>query len=269
MRVVIIIITLALCQVVGHSQIMQSGQDEVLQLLPQDTLERKHEWWLGFGATAGYAYGFGTLSLDIVGGTSPGRPPITVTPQGGMGYNVSVMSIVEYRPIFSQIGFVYSLGLELQWMKAETQEPISNGIYAQNAVFEAQNTVLYMSNVVGTKVQVGAMGAFGIVGLRFDLPVSVLDSYVWQHEVWEGEAPNDIPGAPQTSIKFNTAPSFSPRLGLQIGFGHDFQAGMFGYRGQLITPYVVLQGATPTVSDPTSWNSVSVRLGVMWRGGID
>lgn len=251
------------------AQIMQSGHDELMQLLPEDTLERRHEWWLGVGASFGYSVGFGTLTLDVIGGTAPGQPSFTVTPNGGMGYSAAFATIIEYRPIFSPLGYVYSVGVDLQWMKAETQEPIGQGIYAKNAVFEAQSTVLYLTNTLATKMQLGKDGSFATVGLRFDLPISVVDSYVWQHEVWEGEAPDNLPGSPQTSIKFSTSPSFQPRAGVSIGFGHDFLVGMFGYRGQLLSPYVILQGATPTVSDPTSWNSVSVRLGVMWRGGID
>lgn len=269
MKVLVTISLLLVCSVTATSQVFQSGHNDDETELPIDTLQRKHEWWLGVGGSAFYAMGFGTLTMDIIGGTAPDQPKFTVTPQGGWSFGVAFGPVVEYRPIHSDLGILMSANIDWRWMKAETTEPIANDIFAQNATFEAQSTVLYASIGMSAKAQLGITGSFAMVGVIFDQPIATVDSYVWQHEVWEGEAPTDIPGAPQTSIKFNTTPSFQPRIGVQVGFGHDFLAGMFGYRGQLITPYVVLQGATPTVSDPTSWNSVSVRLGVMWRGGID
>lgn len=253
----------------ANAQIFQAGNNEDDMEYPADTLERRHEWWLGVGGSAFYAVNFGTLTVDVIGGTAPDQPKFTVTPQGGMGYGIAFGPVVEYRPIHSDIGVMLSANVDWRWMEAETTVPIEYDIFAINATFEAQSTVLYATGALSVKAQLGVTGSFAMVGVIYDQPISTIESYVWQHEVWEGEAPSDIPGAPQTSIKFNTVTDYKPRFGIQVGFGHDFLAGMFGYRGQLITPYVILQGGTPVVSDPTAWNSVSFRLGVMWRAGID
>lgn len=250
-----------------HAQLFQTGVDDELRY-PIDTLLRRHEWWLGFGGSAFYAKNFGTLTVDIIGGTAPGSPTFPVQPSGGYSFGAGIGPVVEYRPLFSQIGFVLSTAVEWRWATAETSTPMKRDIFAYNAVFEAQSQLLYFVTAVSAKAQIGPTGAFLLAGITADIPLKTQESIVWQHELWEGEAPSNLPGAPQTSIKFNSNVDYMPRVGIQIGVGHDFMAGMFGYRGQLITPYFVIQGATPTVMEPTAWNNISARLGVMWRAGL-
>ena len=236
--------------------------------LPLDTLERRSEWWLGIQGSAFYAKNFGTLTVEMVGGTAPDQPAFSVTPQGGYGYGVGGGLALEFRPIHSMLGFLLTSSMDYRWSQSETIVPIKDDIFAYNAVFESQSNVLYLATALSVKAQLGVTGSFAIVGVTYDYPVQTVQSFVWQHEVWEGEEPTNLPGAPQTSIKFNTTVKYEPRFGLQIGVGHDFQAGFFGYKGQLVTPYFVIQGGTPIVSAPTSFNSVFARLGFIWRGGL-
>ncbi len=251
----------------ASGQISQTGTDEGLQY-PLDTLVRKHEWWLGIGGSAYYAMNYGTLTVDILGGTAPNSPSFTVQPSGGYGYGAGFGPVVEFRPIFSQLGFLLTTNAEWRWATAQTEVPIASDIFAYNAVFEAQSQVLYLATSFSVKAQIGVTGLFAMAGITADVPLSTQETYVWQHEIWEGEPPSNLPGAPQTSIKWQTQVEYSPRLGLQVGIGHDFLAGMFGYREQLVTPYLVIQGATPAVFEPSAWNSISARLGFLWRAGL-
>lgn len=250
-----------------HGQIMQTGAtDEVDQT--GDSLVLHHEWWLGLNTSAGYGMNFGTLTVPYVGGTSPGSEPIRAATQGGYGYGVGSGLALEYRPYQSPLGFILTAGAEWRWMQSESTQPVRNDIYAYNATFETQSRVIYAVVMLATKVQIFRNGTFLMAGINLDYPMKSLETTMWQHEIPDGKPTNDEPGAPQTSIKFATQIDFRPRLGLHVGIGHDILAGLFGYRSQLITPYVVLQGATPTVSDPTSWTGVNVRLGAIWRFGI-
>lgn len=249
------------------AQVFQTGVDDEL-VMPLDTLERQHEWWLGFSTSVYYAMNFGTLTVDITGGTSPTSPAFTVTPEGGFGFGAGIGPSLEYRPIFSQFGFVLNVNGEWRYAQAETTVPIAADIFAYNAVFEAQSQIFYLATSLSAKAQIGVEGMFAIAGITADLPLATQEDIVWQHEIWNGDPPSNLPGAPQTSIKWKTHVDFAPRVGVQVGIGQDFMVGMFGNRGQLLSPYLVLQGATPTVFEPTMWNSVSVRLGVMWRAGL-
>ena len=249
------------------AQVFQTGVDDELKM-PADTLVRKSEWWLGFNTSAYYAMNFGTLSVNILGGTAPGSPPFVVKPQGGYGYGAGIGPSLEYRPLFSDFGFVFNANAEYRYAQATTSVPIAYDVFAYNAIFEAQSQVLYLATSLSAKVQLSIEGAFVIAGITADLPLSPQETIVWQHEKWEGEAPSNLPGAPQTSIKWRTSVAYTPRVGLQFGIGQDFMVGMFGYRGQLLSPYIVIQGATPAVFDPTMWNNVNARLGVIWRAGL-
>ena len=233
-----------------------------------DTLIRKSEWWLGVNASAFYSMNFGTLTTDIIGGTAPGEGAFQITPEGGFGYGIGAGPSLEYRPIFSSLGFVLTTNIDYRMQWAETTTPMGADIFAYNATFQAYSTVLYSATTISAKMQMGVTGSFVMAGITLDLPLATLDSYVWQTEVWEGEPVSDYPGRPMTQIKFNTNVEFQPRIGLQFGVGHDFMVGMFGYRGQLLTPYITLQGGTPTVWEPTMWNSVSLKIGVLWRAGL-
>ncbi|NQW30294.1 MAG: hypothetical protein HQ472_07275 [Ignavibacteria bacterium] len=266
-----LLLNIAVISVLGGSpmlaQIFQTGtSDEIDQA--KDSLILHHEWWLGLNTSAFYALNFGTLTVEYVGGTSPGSEPIYAKTQGGFAYGIGTGIALEYRPFQSPLGFILTLAPEWRWMKSESTVPIKNDIYAYNATFETQSRIIYAVASLATKVQIGRSGTFLLFGLNFDLPLYTIDTFLWQHEIPDGNPTNDEPGAPQTSIKFATHVNFKPRVGLQIGVGHDILAGLFGYRGQLITPYICLQGATPTVSDPSSWNGANVRLGAIWRFGL-
>ncbi|KAB2894874.1 MAG: hypothetical protein IAE64_04030 [Flavobacteriales bacterium] len=266
-RMAVLLAVLVMSTAGVSAQIFQTSIDDNLEY-PLDTLIRNHEWWLGFGSSAFYAVNFGTLTVDLAGGTSPGSPTYRVTPSGGTGYGMGVGPALEYRPRFSQLGYMLAALVEWRHASAETTVPIAYDNFAYNAVYESHSTVVYAGLGLSVKAQLGVTGMFAMAGLTADVPVAVTSSYLWQHELWNGELPSNLPGAPQTSIKWKTNVNYMPRLGLQVGFGHDFMVGMFGNRNQLLSPYVVLQGATPTVSEPSAWNNISIRLGAVWRTGL-
>lgn len=250
-----------------QAQIYQSPQHEAYGFA-EDTLMRKSEWWLGVHGSAFYGMNFGTLTVNMIGGTAPDSPQLQVTPEGGYTYGIGFGPTLEYRPIFSELGFLFTMNMDWRWMQAESSVPIAIDGFAYNATFESQNTVLYAASTISAKWQVGVTGAFLMAGITLDYPLATLESFVWQHEHWDGGPPTNLPGAPQTSIKFATEVEWMPRAGVQFGVGHDFMVGMFGYRGQMITPYLVVNAGTPTVFEPTAWNSASVRIGALWRAGL-
>lgn len=265
--VAIVVVLMLAGSSVSHAQVFQTGVDDEL-VMPLDTLIRKSEWWLGFNTSAYYAMNFGTLSVNITGGTAPGSPPYIVKPEGGFGFGAGIGPSLEYRPQFSQFGFVFNANAEYRYSQAKTSVPQAFDVFAYNAIYEAQSQVLYLATSLSAKVQLTVVGGFVIAGITADLPLTPQETIVWQHEIWEGEAPTNLPGAPQTSIKWKTNVEYTPRVGLQVGVGQDFMVGMFGYKGQLLTPYFVVQGATPSVFTPTMWNNINARLGVMWRAGL-
>lgn len=266
-RTIVLLVVLLCAGGTLGAQVFQTGVDDELKM-PLDTLIRKSEWWLGFNTSAYYAKNFGTLSVNILGGTAPGSPPYVVKPEGGFGYGAGIGPSIEYRPTFSDIGFVFNANAEYRYAQANTSVPMAYDVFAYNAVYEVQSQVLYLATSLSAKMQMTVVGGFVIAGITADLPLTPQETIVWQHEIWEGEKPTNLPGAPQTSIKWKTNVEYSPRVGLQVGIGQDFMVGMFGYRGQLLTPYLVVQGATPIVFSPTMWHSISARLGVIWRAGL-
>ncbi len=249
------------------AQLVSGGEIDGLDL-PPDSLHLKEEWWLGCSLAINYSYGFGTMSVRYVGGTAPDAGFATAQTQGGYGFGCMAAPTIEFRPRGSALGFALQLGADYQFQSSRSEIPVSNEPYAVNALFEVNSNIIYGAVTILAKYQTGIRGFFIAVGPTISLPLFT-DSYLWQHEVLpEGGEVGEEPGYPNTSIKFDTAPEMRPRIGLQIGAGIDIMTGLFGYTGQLVTPYIVLQGATPVVSNPTPWNSVMLRAGVMWRTGI-
>ncbi len=250
-----------------RAQLIAGSSTEGLEL-PQDTLRLKEEWWLGASFSACYTMGFGTLTMQYLGGTAPDAPSLSAQTQGGYGYGLAFAPSIEYRAFRSPLGLMLNLGVDYRFSSSSSSSPVSNGIYAYNAFFEANSTVLYGTVSLIAKYSVGSRGFFVLGGPFADIPLST-SSFVWQHEVLpDGSEVGELPGFPNTSIKFKTEPGIRPRVGFQIGFGTDILAGLFGYTKQLVSPYIILQGATPVVSDPTSWNSLMIRGGVIWRMGL-
>lgn len=265
-----LLVTIAILVVVVSSDVLGQGlgrgKMEEMEY-PVDTLVRKSEFWLGANVSGTYAVGFGTLTTQVIGGTAPGASTYSVPLTNGIGYSFGVGPSLEYRPLHSDWGFVLNTSFEMRYSQAESTTPISEDIFAHNALFEQQINALYFSGALGGKYQIGITGAFLMAGLTFALPLNT-EAFIWQHEIWDGGAPTNEPGAPQTSIKFKSSVVLKPSVGLQIGVGHDFMVGWFGYRGQMLSPYLVIEGGTPTVSEPTAWNSVNIRLGAIWRAGL-
>ncbi len=266
-RTLFLILTLMTAAVGSQAQLMPGTTTDGMSI-PPDTLKLKEELWVGAAISANYAMGFGTMTVTYIGGTAPGSTGVTATTEGGYGYGISFMPSIEYRAVGSDLGLMLNLGVDYQVQVSSSTVPIANDEYAYNATFEAHSAIVYGSVAALAKFSFGGRGLFVIGGPVVSLPVWS-DSYLWQHETLpEGQDVGEQPGFPNTSIKFDTEPQMRPRIGLQIGFGMDIMSGLFGYTGQLITPYVMLQGATPVVSDPTAWNSLFLRAGAMWRIGI-
>jgi len=261
---------LAMCAVGAPqltAQVIQGGISEGIDL-PADSLLLKEEWWLGVNISAHYAMGFGTMSAQYIGGTTNGSPPVYAQTEGGFGYGIAFAPSIEYRAYRSPLGIMMNVGVDYRHNSSTSTIPISNGIYAYNATFETNSAVLYGTLSLFAKFSLGARGFFVLGGPFLDLPLSS-NTYIWQHEtIPDGQVAGEVPGFGNTNIRFESKPALRPRIGLQIGFGTDLLVGLFGYTHQLLTPYFTIQGATPVVSEPTTWNSLMVRGGVMWRVGL-
>jgi hypothetical protein len=266
-RTIIVGVILMAAASTSHAQLMPGTTTDGMSI-PPDTLKLTEEWWVGAAISANYAMGFGTMTVTYIGGTAPGSNGVIATTEGGYGYGIAFAPSIEYRAVGSALGLMVNVGVDYQAQVSTSTVPIANDEYAYNATFEANSAILYGSIAALAKYSFGGRGWFVIGGPTVSLPVWS-DSYLWQHETLpDGQDVGEQPGFPNTSIKFDTEPEMRPRVGLQIGFGVDIMSGLFGYTGQLISPYVMLQGATPVVSDPTAWNSLFLRAGAIWRMGI-
>lgn len=233
-----------------------------------DSLALRQEWWVGANISGFFQQNFGKLSVQYVGSEAPGSARLYANTEGGNGYGAGAGPLIEYRPFRSRLAYGLMLAGEVRTMRSESSEPIANDIYAFNAIFETNATAWYVTVAPFIRYQMNVSGAYVLGGVTVDVPVAVTNSYVWQHELPNGEAPGTESGRPMTSIKFKTEVDMGVRIGMQLGFGHDFMLGLFGYKNQLISPYFVVQGGTPIVSLPTAFNGFAVRVGVLWKYGI-
>lgn len=233
-----------------------------------DSLRLREEWWIGGRVSGMLMTNFGTLTVGYAGGTAPGSKPLQTATSGGSGYGIGAQAVLEYRPHGSLLGAALGIGIDYRHATAESREFVSQGIFAYHARFEAVSDVAYATVSTEARFRIGATGAFILAGLQVDVPVTGDGATLWQHEESTGTAPGETPGAPNTSIKFATTIDYATRLGLNVGVGHDFMVGLFGYRSQLVTPFAILQAATPVTSVPTSWNGMILRMGIMWRSGL-
>jgi len=250
----------------AHSQTVQSGN--VDDFPDHDSLALKEEWWLGFNAYGMYSTGFGTLTTTYVGGELEGEPGINATTQGGVGYGIGLGAMLEYRPYQDPLGYSLTIGGEWRTFQSESSSPVGDGNASYNAIFESNATAIYLVVMPSVRYQITEAGGFVSVGGLLELPLTKTDSYLWQHEVSNGELPEGRPGEQQTSIKFRTDVPLSMRFGGQISIGHDFLVGLFGYTGQILAPYLSLSAGTAVVSTPTSFNGLHLRAGIQWRSGM-
>lgn len=249
------------------AQVFQTGGLDYSRA-PKDSLRLLHEWWVGADLSGYYAMHYGALTINHIGGEAPGSPFQKTETTGGSGYGFSLAASVEYRPFFEKLGLLGNLGI--QWTSASTyNDNVRTGEeFANNATYQANNTVIYANLGINARYMLNPYGLFLIGGFSIDIPVSVAESYIWQIETQTTTNNPEVPGTPNTNIRFSTHPNFSTRVGLNIGAGYDFLAGLFGYRRQLLTPYMMLNASTPAVSEPTSWGNISLRAGVIWRYGF-
>ncbi len=253
---------------VAYAQTFNSGTTDDLTG-SDDSLALRQEWWIGVNASGFYQQNFGALSVQYVGSEAPGSVRLHANTEGGSGYGAGIGPIAEFRPIRSRLAFGLLLAGEWRTFRSESTTPISNDIYAYNATFETHATAWYATISPFVRYQLNASGAYMLCGITVDVPLKVTDTYVWQHEVPHiGETPGTASGRALTSIKFQTELDMRVRFGMQLGFGHDFMVGLFGYKNQLISPYVVIQGGTPIVSSPTALNGLIARVGVLWKYGL-
>lgn len=242
----------------------QRGGDEYM---PPDSLTVQHEYWIGVAPSAMFSLFFGSLSAKYAGGSAPGSQPQLATTSGGTGLAGGLGVVGEYRPYGDRWSVFAIVGAEYRYASSTTPEPISNGIYAINAQFEIVSKAWYLTVSPSFRYQVGRTGAFVYGGVSAELPVASPSTVLWQHELPTGDTVSSEPSQPATNILFKTNIILRPRFGIHVGVGHDYLVGLFGYRRQLITPFVELSAGTPYVKDET-WNSVGIRIGVMWRYGF-
>lgn len=264
-------ICLALCvlgSVMTHAQSFKSGTADELEA-SGDSLALREEFWVGVNLSSFYQQNFGSLTVQYVGSEAPGASKLYANTQGGSGYGLGGGPMIEFRPIRSPLAFGLTLMGEWRTFRSESSTPISNDIYAFNAIFETHATAWYATVAPYMRYQLTASGAYVLGGLTVEVPMKVTDAHVWQHELpIEGQAPGVNPGSATTSIRFKTDVDMGIRFGMQFGFGHDFMVGLFGYKNQLISPYFVLQGGTPIVSSPSALNGLTARMGVLWKYGF-
>ncbi|HRK03641.1 MAG TPA: hypothetical protein PLW14_00950 [Chlorobiota bacterium] len=265
-RCVTVVVALFVFGYTAHSQTVQSGN--VDDFPDHDSLALKEEWWLGFNAYGMYSTGFGTLTTTYVGGELEGEPGINATTQGGVGYGIGLGAMLEYRPYQDPLGYSLTIGGEWRTFQSESSSPVGDGNASYNAIFESNATAIYLVVMPSVRYQITEAGGFVSVGGLLELPLTKTDSYLWQHEVSNGELPEGRPGEQQTSIKFRTDVPLSMRFGGQISIGHDFLVGLFGYTGQILAPYLSLSAGTAVVSTPTSFNGLHLRAGIQWRSGM-
>jgi hypothetical protein len=250
-----------------RSQIFQTGGMD-LSKAPRDSLRLQHEWWVGAQVGGLYGVNYGTLTAVHVGGEAPTSPSLQTATNGGSTYGFVAGGVVEYRPFFDEIGFY--LHANALWSYASTVQdiPRTSQEFARNATYETQNSVLYTNIALGCRYQINPYGLFVLGGVTIDVPMQVLDRYIWQHETQQPGQVQPVPGEPTTSIQFDNRIEYRTRLGFQLGVGYDILAGLFGYRRQLVTPYIAVGAATPMVAEPTAWGNITARVGVMWRYGF-
>lgn len=258
-----------LCATPGvYAQTFNAGTADAI-LGSDDSLALIQEWWIGANASGFYQQNFGALSVQYVGSEAPGSVRLHANTEGGSGYGAGIGPVIEFRPLRSPLAYGLLLTGEWRTFRSESSTPVANDIYAFNAVFETNATAWYATISPFVRYQLSAPGAYVLCGITVDVPLKVTDTYVWQHESPKiGEAPGTEPGRALTSIKFKTDLDMRVRFGMQLGFGHDFMVGLFGYKNQLISPYFVLQGGTPIVSSPTALNGIIARVGVLWKYGL-
>lgn len=234
-----------------------------------DSLFVNETWWLGGRVYGTVMQQFGRLTMSYAGSTAPGATGLKATMDGGSGYGAGFQAVVEYRAPDRPWTFVGGIGGEYRYATAESSTLVSEGIYAFNARYEGVSSVLYIAPAFEARLRLSKVGAYAMIGMQVDIPVLGEESSLWQHEEANTPRPNGEPGFPNTSIKFRLSIDYSTRIGLQLGVGHDFMVGLFGYRKQLITPFASIYVGTPITSNPTSWNNAMLRIGIMWRKGID
>jgi hypothetical protein len=247
-----------------------SAQQRMYDLgdMPEDSLMVQHEFWAGLYANALYQMHFGTLATQYVGGTAPGAQNIAAVTEGGHGYGGGGGIVMEYRPLGSMLALNLRAGAEWRYSTTTTDEPLRNGIYAYNAVYEIQVHAVYFSVAPSVRYQISRTGTFIEGGLDVDIPVKGQEAFLWQHELPTDDPVGEEPGFPQVSIGFRTSVPLAMRVGMHVGVGKDFLVGLFGYRSQLVTPYLSLQVSSGAVTDGSTWNGIVARMGVQWRYGL-
>lgn len=253
----IVLITMPLI-VTGQGRLVKPN----IELL--DSLVVEEEWWVG-----GRIYGllqaqFGQLTVQYVGGTAPGSTQLSTPLTNGDGYGGGIQTVIEYRAPDRPWAFVGGIGAEYHYATATSSQFVNQGIYAYRARFEALSSVFYLSPSFEARLRLGRIGTFAMAGFQVDVPLSGNQASLWQHEELDGTTTGE-PGFPTTSIRFGTTIQYATRVGLTLGVGHDFMVGLYGYRSQIVTPYVTVVVGTPVTSTPTSWNGATVKLGIMWR----
>lgn len=228
-----------------------------------------NEWlWLGFRAQVMTTVHFGDLTIEYATGTAPGAEPLAMTTTGGIGYGGGAQGVIEIRPIKAPYAFVLGGGLDYRYATSRASEVVTADIYAYNAIFEAVSKQLYATFTLEGRYNVSISGWHVFAGIDAELPISGDRASMWQHEISTGDKPGEDPGAPATSVKYKTEIDYQMRFGGHFGFGKDMMVGLFGYKNQLLTPYLAVFAGSPITSTPTPWNMLNIKAGATWRIGL-
>jgi len=245
----------------------QRGASASQEYIPEDSLEVQHAFWIGPTVSGMLTYCFGDISAKYAGGSAPGSVAQIATANGGYGYAGGGGVAFEYRPFGDTWSLFAMVCADYRYTTSSTSSTVSNDIFAINAEFEIITKSWYITASPSFRYLISRTGAFVYGGLDFEIPVGEQYSGIWQHEYPTGDSVGTEPGAPQTSILFKTQVDLVPRVGIHVGMGHDFLAGLFGYRRQMLTPWFQLSAGTAPVSG-SGWNGIGIRFGIMWRYGF-
>lgn len=250
-----------------HAQLIPGSAAEELDT-PREGLRMREQWWVGGSLAGGLHQAFGTLDLTYITSPVPELPSAHARTEGGWGASMMIAPTIEYRPYRSSFGVICIVGVDYQRVQSISTQPVSQQPYSYNATF---TTTVSRFSVVASAMAtwyVGTRGVMIMAGPTLDIPVSASASVWQQEELADTMTVGDEPGFPQTSIQYRPVITTETRVGFQLGCAINIMAGLFGYTGQLVTPYVMLHAATPITRDPTDWNAAALRVGVMWRAGL-
>lgn len=233
-----------------------------------DSLSLAHEHWLGAAMTVGVALAVGQHNSSFSAGELEGESLFHAQTRGGQAFQTDFVAMYEYRPFGSKLQFGGSLGLSYLDVTSTSLRYSDTSMLIYNAWFESVTRSISLAIAPMAKYVVSDAGAYIGFSVRLDVPVIRLTHFLWQHEELMDDGPTGEDGSGTTSIRFRSASDLVTRVGAEISAGHDFLVGLFGYTGQLITPFVSVNGGTSIFEGNSSLSLITFRFGVQWRSAL-